>query len=1169
MKKKGSLNIINYEPSNNSKRRVSQKDISLISKLSKKSSNSKETNKHLFLNIKTEAFGESSEEFSIDNENNNNKNQENQILKRIRDKFKDNIGNKNKPRNSINASVISRNSFSNSIIGTQMKKNNINGSFKRQNTVQGGTLRRQSSVQNNINGTLRRQSSVQNNINGTLRRQSSLQNNFNGTLRRQSSLRNNNNEFLRRNSNINSLNRIHKSRNSISFSLNGSSQSSKNLINNNTRFKIRKSFSKNNGMFMSRKSFSNINTTTIKNFKKKKSKKLDFKDTRKNRFEKLFRKNPNGRRINSNDEKNYNVLKIDDEDNTKVSESINNFMKRLKDKEVIREYINGKVIHYPENSKPNSKQTSVIVTTREDNESNKLLQNILGKLSIKKKPQISTTIRKKINKKKRNKWKILRAGVYMIQLFFQLKKMTKLSIKLKLNDSNNKEIFADKYKNVRNYFLNSFLFLRNFSKEYFFNKLITYKKGDKKEKEENAYIIKLFIHYFFESIFSFFAKNNSMTKFTKLFIRELISEGKILPLNYLTTFEFNRLEFNINFELKNVTLERQGLLISYLIFYRFFIYDIFNNITLYYPDLKNEKIKINKNIQDFIPPSNPPKKNEKNKDEEDNFSYDSDAIKDDDKRRTKTFKLAQSVKRYRKVTIPTKDNSNNTNMNSSKMENQKIRLSKKQGDYIPNKNNSKNNKTKKKKNSADYENDDKFDENDINPKKKKSQKNSPYNKKKKKNKKDNDNDDYGNDEEIDDNYNDKKIDDNYNEDKDNHPKINKKKNAKNSPDNSLNLQKNTNSNLYDDNINIYNPKNKNNIYYKPIKNNNYSYSNPPSYNNQIIPFDYSKTDDRKNNSVNHPYYNPYNYNDGNYGNNSNNYLDKLLPKGKPVILPYLNNINHFNNSNNYNILYRKDNSKDNGNYSTINYLNKSNIYRSEGNNMFRMSSNNIFSNDNNNFPSYLSDRNNNNVNSQKIKLYKTPFNISKNNLNVNNNYNSINYNNNGFRGAQTEPRQIFKRENFSGFSSNNMNNNNKDIINNNLSNSNTNINNNNNIIINSNPMNKKVNKKKKKNTVVEKNLLFIGNIIHYIINSKLKENIPIYHESFKEDFLYNLMVMNKKKESYFDENDENELISNILFQSEEIDDFIRENYRWLEIYKLTAYQFGLDIAQRVMDKYSY
>ena len=69
-------------------------------------------------------------------------------------------------------------------------------------------------------------------------------------------------------------------------------------------------------------------------------------------------------------------------------------MKRLKDKEVIREYINGKVIHYPENSKP----TSVIVTPREDNESNNLLQNILGKLSIKKKTQISKQVSKQISK---------------------------------------------------------------------------------------------------------------------------------------------------------------------------------------------------------------------------------------------------------------------------------------------------------------------------------------------------------------------------------------------------------------------------------------------------------------------------------------------------------------------------------------------------------------------------------------------------------------------------------------------------------------------------------------------------------------------------------------------------------------------------------------------------
>ncbi len=65
------------------------------------------------------------------------------------------------------------------------------------------------------------------------------------------------------------------------------------------------------------------------------------------------------------------------------------------------------------------------------------------------------------------------------------------------------------------------------------------------------------------------------------------------------------------------------------------------------------------------------------------------------------------------------------------------------------------------------------------------------------------------------------------------------------------------------------------------------------------------------------------------------------------------------------------------------------------------------------------------------------------------------------------------------------------------------------------------------------------------------------------------MVLNKKNESYFYENDENELMNEILFDSEEIDNFIHENYRWLQLYKITSYQFGIDIAQRCMDKYNY
>ena len=104
---------------------------------------------------------------------------------------------------------------------------------------------------------------------------------------------------------------------------------------------------------------------------------------------------------------------------------------------------------------------------------------------------------------------------------------------------------------------------------------------------------------------------------------------------------------------------------------------------------------------------------------------------------------------------------------------------------------------------------------------------------------------------------------------------------------------------------------------------------------------------------------------------------------------------------------------------------------------------------------------------------------------------------------------------------------------------------------------------------IQKNLThnfnFIINILHYIFRKAFEENVPIYHEDFKERFVYNILVHKNIKEIYNPKNDDIELIQGILIEPEQVNGFIKDNQRWLQLYKYAAYQFSSDFARKCLE----
>lgn len=207
--------------------------------------------------------------------------------------------------------------------------------------------------------------------------------------------------------------------------------------------------------------------------------------------------------------------------------------------------------------------------------------------------------RAKLAYKNKRKWMVLKAGVHIIYLYKTIRLFTKSSIKLKKKKIDEIKIMSIDLIQIRGFLLpvlgNIEKFILNF-----FHYAIVYNTNDVDKQLNSTFIVKSFIHQIFSDFTAAFVDDEAIPYRIKDIFKKYINDKSKLPFGFLTSFEFNRLEFDNEIRLTKMTNERKGLMVCFLMFYRVFICDILKNPYTYFKrlhSLKPSKQKLQKVLQ--------------------------------------------------------------------------------------------------------------------------------------------------------------------------------------------------------------------------------------------------------------------------------------------------------------------------------------------------------------------------------------------------------------------------------------------------------------------------------------------------------------------------------------------------------------------------------------------
>ncbi len=215
---------------------------------------------------------------------------------------------------------------------------------------------------------------------------------------------------------------------------------------------------------------------------------------------------------------------------------------------------------------------------------------------------------KKIRLKNIQLRNVIRNIVNFNDFIIKFKEYTKRVIHLK----EKKLYYIQSIKSVLNdiklAILNKLSNSENFIKNFFINK-ITIETEFKKIKEDSVYIVKSFIHQLFNDLSSAFCKPSDISHNLRRLFKHYISEKSQMPLGFLTTFEFNRLEFDNQLRLNNMNINKQAMLVGFFLFCRVLIMDVFKHYLEYFDSLRflgnpigdvlKFDLKTNQDVRDF------------------------------------------------------------------------------------------------------------------------------------------------------------------------------------------------------------------------------------------------------------------------------------------------------------------------------------------------------------------------------------------------------------------------------------------------------------------------------------------------------------------------------------------------------------------------------------------
>lgn len=266
-----------------------------------------------------------------------------------------------------------------------------------------------------------------------------------------------------------------------------------------------------------------------------------------------------------------------------------------------------KLVHFPDETfVPLSKLDKFLNQTKEEpNKSIKMKSPQRNDEEYRKKLFNQLEEKNELKRRNRKKWGFIKRSIHILSLYRLLRNFTKSSIDIKSNKLLNIQSAKECLIQIRNFILPVISNIETFCTEFFHQTLI-YNTPDLEKQKNTVFIVKSFIHQFFSDLTSAFAKFDDIPMNIKKIFKMYITEKSVMPFGFLTTFEFNRLEFTQKVELKNMDKERQGMLVCFILLYRVVLIDILKRYEKYFPKIrdmrpKEEKIeaKIVKNYNDL------------------------------------------------------------------------------------------------------------------------------------------------------------------------------------------------------------------------------------------------------------------------------------------------------------------------------------------------------------------------------------------------------------------------------------------------------------------------------------------------------------------------------------------------------------------------------------------
>ena len=192
----------------------------------------------------------------------------------------------------------------------------------------------------------------------------------------------------------------------------------------------------------------------------------------------------------------------------------------------------------------------------------------------------------KFHKKNIKHWKFMKNSVNIICGYLRMKKLAighkDLHAKRFVLLQSAKEGLAT----IRDFLLTILSNIEDFCVE-FFRSTIIYNTSNQEKLNKSIFVTKSFIHQLFSDLTSALAKREDIPIEVKNSINSLISEGALLPYGFLSTFEFNRLEFTTDGLLTNMNIDRQGLLVCFIVLYRILLADIFKRYLFYFKKVRD------------------------------------------------------------------------------------------------------------------------------------------------------------------------------------------------------------------------------------------------------------------------------------------------------------------------------------------------------------------------------------------------------------------------------------------------------------------------------------------------------------------------------------------------------------------------------------------------------